>query len=181
MAGVPGVAVTAIVAGAALTWSGITGRPVVDIVRGVLSGAGPGTVPKAAVPAGAPAESLDSSTSIGPKIAAIALAHLGVPYVWGGETPSGWDCSGYTTWVLGQAGVTGLPSAVHTTAGQFLVWRGATTVPKAQRAPGDLVCYGGHVGIYVGDGKMANAPGRGVRTQVQRVWGSPAYRRVNLG
>jgi peptidoglycan DL-endopeptidase CwlO len=81
-------------------------------------------------------------------LAAIAYTGIGSPYVWGGTTPSGWDCSGFTQWVYAQAGI----SIPRTNA-----WTSMT--PTSTPAPGDLVMQNGgaHVGIYVGNGMMISA------------------------
>lgn len=76
--------------------------------------------------------------------------YLGVPYVWGGSTPSGFDCSGLVQYVFAQNGIS-LPRMV---GGQ----RAAST-PVSNPRPGDLVFYGTyHVGIYAGNGMMYDAP-----------------------
>ncbi|WP_427173654.1 C40 family peptidase [Arthrobacter sp. 92] len=81
-------------------------------------------------------------------LAAIAYTGIGHPYVWGGTTPNGWDCSGFTQWVYAQAGI----SIPRTNA-----WNAMT--PTATPAPGDLVMQNGgaHVGVYVGNGMMISA------------------------
>lgn len=81
-------------------------------------------------------------------LAAIAYTGIGHAYVWGGTTPSGWDCSGFTQWVYAQAGI----SIPRTNA-----WNAMT--PTSAPAPGDLVMQNGgaHVGIYVGNGMMISA------------------------
>lgn len=82
---------------------------------------------------------------------------LGTPYVWGGTTPNGFDCSGYVQYVFNQSGIK-LP---RTTTEQYKI---GTYVPKSSLQPGDLVFLQNtyragvsHVGIYVGDGKMIHA------------------------
>lgn len=88
-----------------------------------------------------------------------AESQLGVPYVWGGETPGvGFDCSGLVQWSWAQAGV----SLPRTSGAQF----GATTqIPLADIEPGDLLFYGPdgseHVAMYVGGGEMIEAPETG--------------------
>jgi cell wall-associated NlpC family hydrolase len=81
-------------------------------------------------------------------LAAIAYTGIGSPYVWGGTTPSGWDCSGFTQWVYAQAGIS-IPRVNAWTAMK----------PTSTPAPGDLVMQNGgaHVGIYVGNGMMISA------------------------
>jgi peptidoglycan DL-endopeptidase CwlO len=95
------------------------------------------------------------STGAGhPQAASIALGELGVPYVWGGASPSGFDCSGLVMWVYAQLGI----SLPHYTVAQ---WN--ATEPISSPAPGDLVFFNGlgHVGIYIGGGKFVNAPHTG--------------------
>lgn len=83
-----------------------------------------------------------------------ALTQLGVPYVWGGETPGkGFDCSGLTQWAYGKEGVN-LP---HFAADQNVGER----VAQQNLAPGDLVVWDGHVAMYIGNGKMIEAPHTG--------------------
>ncbi|WP_240987083.1 C40 family peptidase [Arthrobacter sp. Soil736] len=94
----------------------------------------------------AKADKLKSAAASG--LAAIAYTGIGSPYVWGGTTPSGWDCSGFTQWVYAQAGIS-IP--------RVNAWNAMT--PTSTPAPGDLVMQNGgaHVGIYVGNGMMISA------------------------
>ena len=89
-----------------------------------------------------------------PQAASIALNYLGVPYQWGGASPSGFDCSGLVMYVYAQLGI----SLPHYTVAQ---WN--ATDPIASPAPGDLVFFNGlgHVGIYIGGGKFVDAPHTG--------------------
>lgn len=83
-----------------------------------------------------------------------ALSQLGVPYVWGGETPGkGFDCSGLTKWAYGKEGI----DLQHFAANQDVGQR----VSQANLAPGDLVVWDGHVAMYVGKGRMIEAPHTG--------------------
>ncbi len=92
-------------------------------------------------------------------VVAIARRYLGVPYVWGGASPSGFDCSGLTMYCYAQVGV-GLS---HGATDQQ---RASTPVPISALQPGDLVFFGSasyshHVGIYAGGGSMIHAPHTG--------------------
>ncbi|MFI2563888.1 MULTISPECIES: C40 family peptidase [unclassified Paenarthrobacter] len=89
-----------------------------------------------------------ASSAAASGLAAIAYTGIGHPYVWGGTTPNGWDCSGFTQWVYAQAGIS-IPRVNAWTAMK------ATSTPQ----PGDLVMQNGgaHVGIYVGNGMMISA------------------------
>ena len=90
-------------------------------------------------------------------VVGIALQYLGVPYVWGGASPStGFDCSGFVSYVFAQVGV----SLPHHAASQYGY---GTPVPYDQLAPGDLVFFSGlgHVGIYIGGGQFVHAPHTG--------------------
>lgn len=82
-----------------------------------------------------------------------------VPYVWGGTSTSGWDCSGFVQYVYRQYGVN-LP---RTSQAQGACGR---AVPNGQQQPGDLVCYGGHVGIYIGNGQLVHASSPSVGTVI---------------
>ncbi len=104
---------------------------------------------------------------------AIGKTQLGTMYRWGGTTPAGFDCSGFTRYAFGKAGKN-LP---RTAAQQ----RRATPAVATPRV-GDLVFLGGrtpyHVGIYVGDGKMLHSPRTGKAVQVAPIWSAATYGRV---
>jgi len=89
-------------------------------------------------------------------VVSIALQYLGVPYVWGGASPSGFDCSGLTMYAYAKVGVY-LP---HNAAMQYGM---GTPVSRSQLAPGDLVFFNGlsHVGMYIGGGRFVHAPHTG--------------------
>lgn len=115
-------------------------------------------------------------TPEGTRVAAAAESYVGqVDYVWAGEDPiHGWDCSGFVTWVLHHDMGIELPDNVHTTAAGFLVWGGARTIPRAQCAAGDLVCWASHIGIAISNTEMANASRPGTKTEIDKIWSVPA-------
>lgn len=96
-----------------------------------------------------------------PQAASIALHYLGVPYVWGGSTPSGFDCSGLVMYVYAQLGI----SLPHYTVAQ---WNATLPISSSQMQPGDLVFFYGldHVGIYIGNGQFVDAPHTGAVVRI---------------
>jgi cell wall-associated NlpC family hydrolase len=102
------------------------------------------------------------------KVVMIAKQYLGTRYVWGGAAPGGFDCSGLTLYVYAQLGVE-LP---HHAASQYEL---GTYVDTDQLLPGDLVFFGvprNHVGIYVGDGEMLDAPNHNSVVRIEPLWPS---------
>ena len=144
------------------TW--VLDDPVVKIV------ADPAPTPKAApkpAPKPAPVAASHSATPAatgavpasanGSAIIEVASRYVGVPYVWGAATPSGMDCSGFTSYVYAQFGIT-LP---HSSAAQR---NSGTVVSRADALPGDLMVTPGHVAMYAGGDMLIDAtPGKGIR------------------
>lgn len=115
------------------------------------------------------------SSKTGAAAAQLAIAHVGTPYVWGGASPSGWDCSGMVMWVYSQLGV----SLPHSSSAMMGV---GTAVPSlAQAQPGDILANASHAAIYIGNGMVVNAlnPAQGTQITDTSVFsGGYAIRRV---
>ena len=95
-----------------------------------------------------------------------AKQYLGVPYVWGGANPSGFDCSGLTSYVYAKVGL-----SIPRTASQQQRFLSSTTTP----VPGDLVFFGSpayHVAIYLSPGLELAAPYPGQVVRIQPIWGT---------
>ena len=93
---------------------------------------------------------------IGANVVSFAKQYLGVPYVWAGSTPSGFDCSGFVSYVFKNLGY----QTNRTAAG---IYKNGTAVDKDELQPGDAVFFAsssqaiGHVGIYIGDGEFIHS------------------------
>jgi cell wall-associated NlpC family hydrolase len=105
-------------------------------------------------------------------VVGIAMQYLGIPYVYGGASPSGFDCSGFIMYVYAQVGV----SLPHNAAAQYGY---GTPVDRSQLQPGDLVFFNGlgHAGIYIGGGSFIHAPHTGdvVKISSMSGWYTATY------
>ena len=107
----------------------------------------------------------------GASIVSAAKSQTGVPYVWGASRPgSGFDCSGLTSYVYKQAGI-----SIPRTARQQVF--AGTIIPESQAVPGDLVAFSGgnwgHIGIYAGNGMIIDAGSSAGRVVYRQIWNAP--------
>ncbi len=118
----------------------------------------------------------EGTSSAGEEVVQLASHYLGVPYVWGGEDPTGFDCSGLIQHVYGQLGI----DIPRVSRDQARIGVGVSSLDHA--LPGDLVAFGNpvdHIGIYAGGGNMVVAPHTGDVVKVQKIGRAPtAIRRV---
>jgi cell wall-associated NlpC family hydrolase len=108
---------------------------------------------------------IPTANTIGAEALRFALTKRGDPYVWGAAGPSSFDCSGLVLWAYAQVGI----SLPHFTGDQ---WNMGVHVARADLQPGDLVFFYpdiGHVGLYIGNGLMVDAPNFGETVQVEPV------------
>lgn len=126
---------------------------------GSSSGGGGSEKPK--VSAGAPSAAAEKAVQA-------AMGQIGTPYRWGGQSPSGFDCSGLTSWAYKRAGVT-IP---RSSQAQF---NGLPRVSRSNLKPGDLVAFGsgprsiGHIGMYIGNGQMVESPRTGLSVRTRSI------------
>jgi peptidoglycan DL-endopeptidase CwlO len=99
-------------------------------------------------------------------VVGVAMQYLGTPYVWGGASPGGFDCSGFVQYVFNQVGV----SLPHHAASQFGY---GTPISIGDLQAGDLVFFDGlnHVGIYIGGGEFVHAPHTGDVVKISSISG----------
>lgn len=116
------------------------------------------------------------ASKTGQAVAEYAMQFSGYPYVYGGNQPSGWDCSGFVQYVFAQFGA----SLPHQSGSQMSV--GSPVASLAEAQPGDILANGSHAAIYIGNGMVMNAmspsQGTGVAPVGMVMYGSYAIRRV---
>ena len=111
---------------------------------------------------------IEPPPTLGERAATIALKAVGVPYRWGGASPtSGFDCSGLVYWTYSRLGVA-LPHS------SYALYERGRRIPPARMRPGDVLFFYdlGHVGLYLGNGRMVHAPQTGRSVEVVNLRGS---------
>lgn len=112
-----------------------------------------------------------TGTGTGTELASFSLKFQGYPYVAGGNTPAGWDCSGFVQYVFSQFGI----SLPRTSGAQATV--GTPVASLADAKPGDILANGTHAAIYIGNGQVMNAmnPVQGTAVSDVSVFGGAGY------
>ena len=118
-----------------------------------------------------PQVDLGKMTGTGAELASFSLKFQGYPYVAGGNTPAGWDCSGFVQYVFSQFGI----SLPRTSGAQATV--GTPVASLADAKPGDILANGTHAAIYIGNGQVMNAmnPVQGTAVSDVSVFGGAGY------
>jgi len=102
----------------------------------------------------------------------IAARYVGTPYVSGGSTPAGFDCSGFVSYVYAQLGI----SLPRTSSG---IKAAGTVISRADAQPGDLIWSPGHISIYAGGNEQIDSPRPGKTIQFRAIWQSaPVFIRI---
>ena len=102
------------------------------------------------------------------QVFSVAQQYIGTPYVYGGSTPAGFDCSGYVMYVYAQFGI----SLPHSVSGQAAMGK---RISIADAQPGDIVIMPGHDGFYAGNGNILDAPEVGRSVSIRPIWTSNYY------
>lgn len=126
---------------------------------------------RAAVVAEATSAAVPQSVA-GNAVLEIAARYVGTPYVSGGSSPDGFDCSGFVSYVYGQLGID-LP---RTSSG---IKAAGTVISRADAQPGDLIWSPGHISIYAGGNEQIDSPRPGKTVQFRAIWqSSPVFIRI---
>jgi cell wall-associated NlpC family hydrolase len=141
-------------------------RQLAASARSRLAGEQPPSGDGVGISASTPEGSIVAPPNVHGGVVGIAMRYLGVPYVWGGSSPGGFDCSGLVVYVFAQIGI----SLPHST---YALWNVGTAVSRDQLQAGDLVFFNGlgHMGIYIGGGQFIHAPHTGDRVKISSLSG----------
>jgi len=197
---VNGMALASTAVGGVFLYAGIKGYSIPQAFQYVLQGKSPTTLSKATgidTNTVADTQSSNSNASANASsISADAVQYAGHCYLYGGAPGTNgkncWDCSSFCNWVIGRDLGLAIPGyragqytgVVHGPATlEWMVWSGCVTVQAKDAQPGDLLITSGHMGIYVGNGKMISALNEKLGTLVTTVQGAfgsskPTYRRL---
>lgn len=146
-------------------------EPVVVPTRAATRAAATQTVSRTTERAAVAASAVPQSVS-GNAVLEIAALYVGVPYVSGGATPDGFDCSGFVSYVYGQLGI----SLPRTSAG---IKAAGTVISRDEAKAGDLIWSPGHIAIYAGGNQQIDSPRPGKTVQFRSIWQSaPVFLRV---
>jgi len=125
--------------------------------------------------AAAPAEATNAAVPqsvAGNAVLEVAARYVGTPYVSGGSTPDGFDCSGFVSYVYAQLGI----SLPRTSSG---IKAAGTVISRADAQPGDLIWSPGHISIYAGGNDQIDSPRPGKTVQFRAIWqSSPVFIRI---
>ncbi|HEV7847867.1 MAG TPA: NlpC/P60 family protein [Mycetocola sp.] len=102
------------------------------------------------------------------QVFSVAQQYIGTPYVFGGSTPAGFDCSGYIMFVYSQFGI----SLPHSVSGQAAAGK---RISIQDAVPGDIVIMPGHDGFYAGNGNIMDAPAAGRSVSIRPIWTTDYY------
>src|SRR5665647_66291 len=174
-------AIRAVAVSALVSTAGTSGL-LVSLLSGAAVAATPvehSTVPAAdpTAPTPTPARAAQTggvipASAVGSAVLEIAARYIGVGYIYGGSTPDGFDCSGFTSYVFAQLGIT----LSRSSAGQR---DAGTVVPADQAQPGDLMWWSGHVAIYAGGNLQIDSSRPGTTIQFREIHRSnPVFIRV---
>jgi cell wall-associated NlpC family hydrolase len=163
------IAVSQAVAASSVTRDAVTATSVAELARQkaaaqLVSYAKAYTGPSAAQYLKTPAYPSFSLASV----FSVAKQYIGTPYVFGGATPAGFDCSGYIMFVYAQFGI----SLPHSVSGEAA--RG-TRISLADAVPGDVIIMNGHDGFYAGNGNILDAPKPGGSVSIRPIWTTDYY------